>query len=123
MLPRRLESEFAPPAYLVKTYRGEGAYQGKARCEWEEQRQRVVRERQGCQAYTDDRIDETDEDEVRGHRQKVVETLGQRILEVRRPDLAHGRMGRRLVRACDYVKVRHYRSPQPRRSRFTRGHR
>ena len=60
----------------------------------------------------DERIDETQKNEVRRFRREIGETFGQSVLEVRWADLAHT-IDRGRIRTRDHIKLRHWRSSQP----------
>ena len=59
----------------------------------------------------DERIDETQKNEVRRFRREIVKTFGQSILEVRWADLAHT-IDRRRIQTRDHIKLRHWRFSQ-----------
>src|SRR3954452_17090024 len=90
MLPRNIESLFAPAAHLVKPERREPTDQCKAACEREEEGEHIRPEHKPRQHKTDHRIDQAEKHRVAWHREEIVDAASERLLQINEgnfPDL------------------------------------
>ena len=76
IFPRRLEAEFPAAADLIKTDRRERSNEGETREKREEQRQGIA----DHEPNAGDGINETEENEMRGHRREIGKTFHQGLL-------------------------------------------
>src|SRR6476661_8338701 len=108
--PVRVAPLLAPAAQLIEADRGEGAHECKAGRERIKKRQHVVAEGKPEQHKADDGIEESEENHVARHCGKVVETAHERVLEVRKSDLANVQSDWTITRAIDDVHMGHGRA-------------
>src|SRR5208337_249392 len=115
VFPRGVEAKLPRLAYLIQANARKGANEGESRQKREDQLWR----RADYKPDPDERINETQKNEVRRFRREVSETFGQSVLEVRRADLAHT-IDRGRIRTGDYIRLRHWRSSQTEQQAVTR---
>src|SRR5208282_3083150 len=115
VFPRGVEAKLPRLAYLIQANARKGANEGESRQKREDQLWR----RADYKPDPDERIDETQKNEVRRFRREIGETFGQSVLEVRWADLAHT-IDRGRIRTRDHIKLRHWRSSQTEQQAVTR---
>src|ERR1019366_4761296 len=108
VFPRGVEAKLPAVAYLIQANSRERANKSESRQKREDQ----MRRRADNKPDPDERIDETQKNEVRRFRREIGETFGQSVLEVRWADLAHT-IDRGRIPTGDHIKMRHGRSSKP----------
>ena len=83
VFPRGVEAKLPRLAYLIQANAGKGANKSESRQKREDQ----LRRRADNKPDPDERIDETQKNEVRRFRREIGETFGQSVLEVPGPIL------------------------------------
>jgi len=108
MAPGRVEAQLPSAAELVKTDRGEGADECEAGRQRKKHRQQVVRERHAKKQQADDRINCTQEDDVRWHCHEILTAFPEDFLEVGNLQRSDDRQVIGSLRRENDIKLRHH---------------
>src|SRR5690606_5876461 len=108
-----VEAELLPPAHLVDRERSNWADKGEARYQRIEQGPGIAAGRPQGDRDADERVDQTQEDKVRGLAPEIAPAHGERGAEIVEANGAHARKLDCAVRAGEHMEVRHFRSSVP----------